>query len=166
MESLQENMIEFRSQLNKGVIQKAYLGLMQFMLNLKNHFINQYPDYIIPGNIYTGYLDMTYFSVIPKSLKDRELKIAIVFVFDAFRFEVWLSGRNQKVMASYWRLFTQSNWDKYKIVPQGRWADSVLEQVLVENPDFSDLDALTKNIEQGTLKFINDIESFLSKEAT
>jgi hypothetical protein len=31
------------------------------------------------------------------------------------------------------------------------------------NPDFSDLDALTTQIESETLKFIEDIENFLSK---
>jgi len=34
---------------------------------------------------------------------------------------------------------------------------------LVENPDFNDLDALTSQIEKGTLKFIEDVENFLSE---
>jgi hypothetical protein len=166
MKSLQENMIEFRKQLRIGAVQKAYLGLMQYMMNLKNHFTNQYPDFSVPGSIYYGYMDMTYFSVVPASLKERELKIAIVFVYDTFRFEVWLSGRNQQVMAKYWKIIRERGWDKYKLAPQGKWADSILENVLVENPDFSDIKALTRQIEQGTLKFINDVERFLSKAAT
>jgi hypothetical protein len=36
-----------------------------------------------------------------------------------------------------------------------------MEHILVDDPDFSDLDALTRKIEQGTLKFIQDVESFL-----
>ena len=39
--------------------------------------------------------------------------------------------------------------------------DSIVEHVLVSNPDFSDLEALTKKIEEGTLKFIGDVEEFL-----
>ena len=166
MKSLQENMIEYRKQLEKGAIQKAYQGLIQFMMSLKNHFSNNYPDYSVSGSIYYGYMDMTYFSLFPRSLKDRELKIAIVFVYDSFRFEVWLSGRNQQVLAKYWKLFKESGWDRYKIVDQGKWADSVLEHVLVEDPDFSDLDSLTRQIDQGTLKFIQDVENFLTKAAT
>lgn len=166
MKSLQKNMIEYRKQLKKGAIQKAYQGLVQYMMSLKNHFSNNYPDFSVPGSIYYGYMDMTYFSVIPGSLKNRELKIAIVFVYDTFRFEVWLSGRNQQVMAKYWKLFTDSGWKRYTIAPQGKWADSILEHVLVDNPDFSDLDALTRQIEQGTLKFIKDVEGFLAKAAT
>jgi hypothetical protein len=166
MEPLQENMIEFRKQLEKGAIQKAYLGLMQFVMHLKSHFSHQYPDFSVSGNIYYGTMDMTYFSIFPKSLKDRDLKVAIVFVYDSFRFEVWLSGRNQQILAKYWKIFKESGWDKYKIAAQGKWADSVLEHILVDNPDFSDLEALTRQIDQGTLKFIQDVDSFLIKAAT
>jgi hypothetical protein len=38
-----------------------------------------------------------------------------------------------------------------------------MEYTLADNPDFNDLDALTEQIEKGTLNFINDIEDFLSK---
>jgi len=60
-------------------------------------------------------------------------------------------------------LFKESNWDKYHIVPTTKGVDSILEYILVENPDFSDLDNLTEQIEKGTLKFVKDVENFLSK---
>src|SRR5262245_26748310 len=165
MKSLQENMLEYRKQLKKGAIQKAYQGLMKYMMSLKIHFSNKYPDYSVSGSIYYGYMDMTYFSVFPRSLKDRDLKIAIVFVYDSFRFEVWLSGRNQRVLAKYWKLFKDHGCDKYKIAEQEKWAAYVLEHILVDNPDFSDLEALTRQIEQGTVKFIKEVENFLTKAA-
>jgi hypothetical protein len=163
MELLQENLIELRKQLRKGQIQKAYQGLMQYMQGLKSHFMNTYPDYSVSGSMYYGYMDMTYFSIVPDFLKERDLKIAIVFVYESFRFEVWLSGRNKKVLMKYWKVITESGWDQYKIAPQGKWADSILEHVLVEDPDFSDLEKLTGQIDHGTSKFLDDIESFLSK---
>ena len=43
--------------------------------------------------------------------------------------------------------------------------DSILDHILVGNPDFSDLDDLTKQIEEGTLKFTADVENFLSKHS-
>jgi hypothetical protein len=166
MKSLQENMIEYKKQLEKGIIQKAYQGLMEYMMSLKNHFTNKYPDFSVPGSIYYGYMDMTYFSILPKSLKDRDLKIAIVFLYDTFRFEIWLSGKNKQVLSKYWKVFKKSNWDKYKIVEPVKGVDSIVEHVLVDNPDFSNLDDLTKQIDKGTLIFIKDIESLLSKTAT
>ena len=166
MNSLQENMIEYKKQLEKGIIQKAYQGLMEYMMSLKNHFTNKYPDYSVPGSIYYGYMDMTYFSVLPKSLKDRDLKIAIVFLYDTFRFEIWLSGKNKQILLKYWQYFKKGNWDKYKIVEPVKGVDSIVEHILIDNPDFSDLEDLTKQIDKGTLKFIKDIEGFLTETAT
>jgi hypothetical protein len=61
-------------------------------------------------------MDMTYFSFFPKTLKDRNLKIAIVFLHESFRFEVWLVGFNKQVQQKYWKLFTDSDWNQYPIV--------------------------------------------------
>ena len=91
------------------------------------------------------------------------MKIAIVFNYDAFRFEVWLAGYNKQVQTKYWKLFKESDWNKYYIVSTTKGIDSIIEFILVDNPDFSDLDNLTKQIERGTMKFIKDIENFLSK---
>jgi len=163
MESFPVSMNEYRKQLEKGLIQGAYKGLMEYIMDLRTHFKNKYPDHFVSGSIYYGYMDMTYFSFIPKSLQDRKLKPAIVFVHETCRFEVWLAGYNKQVQSKYWTLFKESGWDKYHLVPTTKGADSILEYVLVDDPDFSDLDALTKQIERATLKFIEDVESFLSK---
>ncbi len=60
-------------------------------------------------------------------------------------------------------MFKKSNWDKYLIPSTIKGIDSIIENILVDNPDFSDLDALTKQIEKGTFEFIKDVEDFLSK---
>ena len=108
-------------------------------------------------------MDMTYFSFFPESLKQRKLKTGIVFNYEAFRFEVWLFGYNKKIQKKYWDLIKQNNWNKYHIVSTLKGMDSILEHTLAENPDFGDLDALTKQIETETMKFITDIEKFLSQ---
>lgn len=163
MESFQESMNEYRKQLEKGSIKAAYKGLMEYIMNLRTHFTNKYPDHFISGAIYYGYMDMTYFAFSPKSLKDRNLKIAIVFIHDTLQFEVWLTGYNKQVQSRYWKLFKESGWNKYQVVPTTKGADAIITHTLVGNPDFSDLDALTKQIEKTTLKFIKDVEGFLSK---
>ena len=59
-------------------------------------------------------------------------------------------------------MFKESNWDLYPIVPTIKGADSILEHILVDHPDFRNLDQLSQQIERETLKFIKDVESFLS----
>ena len=105
---------------------------------------------------------MTYFSFIPESLKSQKLRIGIVFCHDTGRFEVWLAGYNKQVQSKYWKLFKESDWNKYHIVSTTKGVDSILEHILVDNSDFSDLDTLTRQIEVETLKFIKDVDSFLS----
>ena len=163
MESLREYMEEYRRQLAKGVIQKAYRGLMEYVMALRTHFQDKYPDHFVSGSIYYGYMDMTYFSFIPKSLQERKLKPAIVFVHEAFRFEVWLAAYNKQVQSKYWKLFKDSGWNKYNLVPSTKGVDAILEHVLVDKPDFGDPDALTAQIERATLEFIQDVEGFLSE---
>ncbi len=163
MSSFQDNMSEYKKQLQTGIIQRAYRGLIDYIMSLRSYFENKYPDYSVSGSIYIGYMDMTYFSFFPKSLKLRGLKVGVVFVHQTFRFEAWLFGYNKGVQAKYWKLFKESGWNKYKVPISTKGVDSIIEGILVENPDFSDLDALTQQIERGTLRFIDDVKNFLSK---
>ena len=104
MESFHEYVSEYRKQLEKGDVRKAYRGLMKYIMDLRTHFSKRYPNFT-PGNIYHGYMDMTYFPISPESLKSRKLKIAVVFNYDQFRFEVWLAGYNKQIQQKYWILF-------------------------------------------------------------
>ena len=164
MESFQEYVNAYRQQLEIGAIKKAYRGLMEYIMELRTYFKNNYPDYFVSGSIYYGYMDMTYFSFYPASLKQRNLKIAIVFIHDTCRFEAWLAGANKQVQHNYWKLFKERNWNKYHLVSATKDVDSIVECKLVDHPDFNHLDALTQQIELATLKFIADVEGFLSNQ--
>ena len=161
MQSIQEDMNELRAQLRIGAIQKAYKTLLGYMMDLRMHFQNCFPSYSISG-LYQGYMDMTYFAIVPPSLKHRNLKLAIVFNYEAFRFEAWLSGANRQVQRKYWELFRDSQWPDYRVVTPAKGIDSIIECNLADNFDFGDLDSLTANIEENTVRFINNIEKFFS----
>ncbi len=161
MGSFQEYVNEYREQLKKGAIQKAYKGLMEYILELRTSLKNKYPDYYVSGSIYYGFMDMTYFAFYPKSFHERNLKIAIVFLHEKCKFEVWLAGFNKQVQTRYWKYIKESGWNKYHLVPTIKGSDSILEHTVVENPDFSDLATLTKQIESEIMKFIQDVEIFL-----
>ena len=164
MGSFLESMNEYKKQLKRGYIQDAYQGLMEFFRDLRSHFKNKYPDYSVSGSIYYGYMDMTYFSLFPESLKSRKLKIALVFIHDKFRFEVWLSGSNRNVQTEFWKLLKERDWNKYHLAANPRAVDYVIDHILINDPDFSDLDTLSRQIERGTLDFIKDVEGFLSRQ--
>jgi hypothetical protein len=163
LKSFNENMIEYKKQLEKGGIIKAYRGLMEYFQNLRLYLKNKYPDYFISGSIYCGFMDMTYFSFTPQSLKDKKLKIAIVFVHERFSFEVWLGGNNKKIQKRYWNLVREKNWNQYYVPSSIKGLDSIIEYILIKDPDFSNLEVLTRKIEVEVMKFINNVENFLSE---
>ncbi len=107
-------------------------------------------------------MDMTYFAIIPPSLKQRDLKIAIVFNYEAFKFEAWLSGTNRQVQRKYWELFRDTRWTDYRVVTPAKGVDSIIECDLAENFNFGNLDSLTASIEEKTVEFIDSVERFLS----
>jgi hypothetical protein len=162
MHSIHEDMEELRKQLGKGSIQKAYRALLSYMMGLRTHFANKYGVSAVSG-LYQGYMDMTYFALFPPSLKRLNLKVAIVFNYEAFRFEAWLAARNRKVQQQYWEIFKDSRRAKYRVVAPAGGIDSIIECDLAKDFDFSDQDALTSSIETTTATFIDEIERFLSK---
>jgi hypothetical protein len=158
-------MRELRMQLKSGAIQKAYRALLSYMLDLRTYFKNKCPGYSVSG-LYQGYMDMTYFAIIPPSLKQHDLKLAIVFNYDAFRFEAWLAAANRQVQRRYWELFREGRWADYRIVAPAKGVDAIIECDLADDFDFSDLDSLTASIEEHVVKFIAEIEKFLSEHET
>jgi hypothetical protein len=162
MHSIQDDVEEFQRQLMKGSIQKAYRALFSYMMELRSHFMNKYGDPAVSG-LYQGYMDMMYFALFPPFLKRLDLKVAIVFNYDAFRFEAWLAARNRKVQRQYWELFQDSRWAEYRVVVPAGGIDSIIECDLAIDFDLSQPDALTSRIENRTSAFINDLERFLSE---
>lgn len=163
--SFHEHMDEYRRQMRKGTVQKAYRGLMEFLMRLRSHFEGKYPAYAVSGSLYPGYMDMTYFALSPASLRARKLKLAVVLMHDTCRFEVWLAAANRQIQARYAKLLQASGWNKYRMPSPGKGVDAIIEHVLVEDPDFGDLPALMGQIEKGTLAFLKDVEGALSSRS-
>ena len=162
MHSIRKDMEEFRRQLEQGSIQKAYRALLSYMMGLRTHFMNNLAGSTVSG-LYQGYMGMTYFALFPSSLKHRNLKIAIVFNYDAFGFEAWLAGGNRKVQRQYWELFKDSQWPAYRVVTPAKGIASILECDLATDFDLDAPDGLTASIETATVAFIDDIERFLAE---
>jgi hypothetical protein len=165
MQPIQEDINEFRRQLRGGSIQKAYRALLDYMMRLRLHFKESYPKYTVSG-LYQGSLDMTYFAIVPPSFKRRDLKIAIVFDYGAFRFEAWLAARNRQVQRKYWELFRHSRWADYRVVTPAIGVDSIIECDLADQFDVRHLDTLTASLQEKAAKFIKDLDRFLSEHKT
>ncbi len=161
MKSLNDNIYEYGKQVEKGDIKIAYQGIMNFILGLRTYLKNKYPEHSVSGNVYQGNMDMTFFSLSPKSFKEKDLKFAIVFIHEKTMFEVWLTGRNSDVQMKYRQLFRKTNSEKYSVSPDEKGISSIIESVLVEYPNFDNPVELTNIIDNGLISFIEDMEKLL-----
>ena len=161
MDAFNSYIQEYKIQLSKGCIQKAYKGIMTFMSELRIYLEGKHPDYSASA-LYFGYMDMTYFAFTPVALKEKKLKIAIVFLHEGCKFELWLAGNNRKIQAEYIELLKRKDIGKYTLTQINPGVDSIIESIIVEQPNFNDIEQLKKQIETKTLEFVKDIISILS----
>ncbi len=160
MHSKRELMDEFRRRLEPGSIQAAYRDLLSYMSELRTRFASSFGESAVSG-LYQGYMDITFFALFPPSLRQRQLKVAIVFNYDAFRFEAWLAGRNREVQRRCWELLKDAPWPGFRVRAPAKDVDSILECDLATDFDLDDPDALTARIETSARAFIDRIEQFL-----
>ena len=162
MKSFPECMQTYSKQMKKGEMQVAYSGLMQFILGLRNHLKSAHPEFYVSGNFYQGYMDFTYFSFTPTSLKKRKLRIAVVFIHKTMSFKVWLGGLNKKVQAQYWGLISKKGWKKYSVPESVDGIEHIVESLIVTDPDFSNLPKLNNRLEKAIVQFAKDAEQYVS----
>jgi len=163
MGALDDNIREYTFQLNKGIIQKAYKAIINFMSELKAYLESRHPDYNT-SSIYFGYMDMTYFAFTPVNLKNNKLKIAIVFLHEECKFEVWLAGNNRKIQGEYIEMLRHKDIGRYTLSQVHPGVDSIIESSILEHPDFGDSFEMKKQIETKVIEFIEDISTIITNE--
>lgn len=156
MNTLNQQISEYTALLQQGEIQQAYRGILEFMGKLRANFIKQYPQYEISG-LYQGYMDMSYFSIFTKSLKEKGLKIALVYWHEKNQFEVWLSARNRVLTRQYEAVLHETPLQGIPTFHDVTNLDAIVENVLAVTPDFEEPDTLVSTLEQGTKRFMEAI---------
>ena len=161
MKNLNYYVAAYKEQLGKGEIQIAYTELVKYVMKLKTSLSKSLAEEYSFGNILQGYMDYTYFYFSNDYLKRRKLKFGFVFNHQKVRYEVWLLGQTHDIQEKYWDLMKNSKWNKDR---SGMPEYSILEAVLVENPDFDNLDLLSQKIEESLIRIADEITEVLIKE--
>jgi len=156
--NMNEYIINYRKQLKQGDIQVAYEYLRKYVMALRTHFVKELGDRYSVGNVSPGYMDYTYFPFFDDDLRGRRLRFGIILNHRAMRFELWLLGQNAEVQKDYWLLLKSTKWNEGKSsMPQY----SVLEAILVEEPDFDNQDALTEAILTRVINAAIEIQGYI-----
>ncbi len=160
MKTMNQLISDYTSCLRQGEIQIAYKAIMEFMNRLRSHYIKKHPDYDT-GSVYQGFMDMTYYSLGTKPLKDKGLKIAVVYLHEKGVFEVWLSARNREIAKQYESIGINTSSDILLFHDAGN-QDAIVECTLTSAPDFEDQASLINIIEQNVQKFVAETANLLA----
>jgi hypothetical protein len=158
--ALNDDIREYTELLREGTVPRAYRGILTFMSELLRHMSASQPDHTVSA-MYAGFMDMTYFAFTPPELKSRSLKIAVVYLHEENRFEVWLGGGNRKIQAEYIERLSGADIGSYTLSKVSPGVDSIIEKRLVEHPDFDDREALIRRLEKDVIAFVGDMIELL-----
>lgn len=166
MENYNKLMNDFKDQCARGGIQRAYQYIFALFADVGHEIVRNRNKMISVNSLYHGYLDMTYLPVTTDILKENGLKIAVVFNYSLFRFELWLSAINRKKRTEVLAIMSQSKWKKYKTVENDGNTDALIERAIKGIDDFNDRSGIASLITKESITFINDIESFIRDYGT
>jgi hypothetical protein len=158
--SLGDDLAELQSQLGKGALQRSYGAILSYMSQLRAHFVTRDGGRAVSA-LYQGSFDMTYFALFPPALKSRGLKLAIVFNYDSFAFEVWLAARNRALQRRYWQLVRDSSWSGHRLVEPAVGIDAIVESDVAAASALAVPSELTSRIEAAYWTLPNELTAFL-----
>ena len=96
----------YRTLLQSTDLQRAYQEFIRWFRYLRSQLERQMPDFRFQNGISENAMDYAYFSFSSQVLKEKNLKLVVVFVHKSFQLEVWLSGVNRTAQcrwAEQWR---------------------------------------------------------------
>ena len=161
--SLSKALQVYHEALNKGDIQKAYRSILSFIFELKTELGQKYPKYAI-SQVYQGYMDMSYFAITPPELRAKKLKIALVYLHEANRFELWLSANNRKLQKEWIDILNQVENLDYRVSELGVGIDSIVEYIVHVSPNFEAKESLKQSLAMNIDRFIKAMEGLINSE--
>lgn len=160
MKDLHQYVDIYKEQLKKGDIQEAYVGLVKHVTRLGTTLTKNLSEHYSFGSLFQKYMDYTYFYYTNDFLKKRKLKMGLVLNHSKMQFEIWLLGQTIPIQEKYWEYFKSTKWNKNRTT---RPQYSILVAELILNPDFNDLEKLSRQIEDKlvlvTDKIMQDIKT-------
>ncbi|MCS7473508.1 hypothetical protein HX025_09660 [Myroides odoratimimus] len=155
------NKIRAYQQIVKGEeVPIVYKHLLSLVMRIKAHLEKRDSRYtgFKFSNVSPGYMDYTYFPFYNEYLRGELLRFGIVLNHAEMRFELWLMGQNAEIQDRYWQLLKDSKWNQgVEQMPMY----SVLETVLVDNPNFNNEKELFETIATHAKRDIDEIIDYL-----
>lgn len=151
MEFNNEKLTTYKQLMQTTSIQESYQEFIKLFRYIRNELKNEFTEYTFSSNIEENQMDFAYFQLTTPQLKQKGLKIQIIFVHKEFQFEVWLSGYNRKIQYSYYEALKSQDIN-YILNHKPTSVDYILKSTLSNQLDISNsqllLDCLKQEIQE------------------
>lgn len=146
----------YQRSINNNSLSSTYKFLLSYMNQLQQEFSKKMSGKFLTQKVLNGYLDYSYFYFSDDFLKDRKLKLGVIYNHQNNCFELWLMGTIKQSQITYWNKLKSTSWNKKETMPQ--WY--VISVELISKPDFEDVNKITDLI----IEKVPEIYSKLEKE--
>lgn len=136
---------EYRNLLRKTNIIECYQEFIRLFRYLRIELEKSMPECSFQANIAENEMEYSYFLFTNEKLKEKGLKLAVVFIHRDFKLEVWLSGFNRKIQAKYYDLLKNRNTG-FELADDPARRDYLLRVGLNESADSTEASLLLDRI--------------------
>lgn len=140
-----------------------YHELIGYMKELRGYFHREYDTRFRLGKVYQGHPEYSYFSLTPEKLKPLKLKYVLILDHRILRFSICLSGQNKAIRKKWWNTFKERTFEKYKLVDSIDDHLFILDNTIVENPDFTQNSRLTARLEEEVVRFMEEMTEMVTE---
>lgn len=154
----------YKSLLATTELQLGYQEFIKLFRFLRIELEKELPDFSFSGNIVENNMDFAYFQLTDTDLREKGVKIQVVFVHKSFRFEVWVSGYNRKIQRYYYEKLKNKPL-KYYLNDNPERIDYIFKAKIEKNIELHSGDIVISKIKPVVLEMItfmkNDIDNIL-----
>lgn len=144
---------KYKTLLQNTELQLCYQEFIKLFRFLRIELEKEMPDYSFSGNIVENNMDFAYFQITSEELKQKGIKIQIVFVYKDFNFEVWASGYNRKIQCDYYEKLRNKSL-KYILNHNPNRVDYILKNVVNKKAELHSVNIILSEIKSVALELI------------
>ncbi len=146
----------YRDVLATTQVQQGYQEFIKLFRYLRMELEKELEGFSASSSIMENRMDFAYFQLFSTQLKEKGLKVQIIFVHEEYQFEVWVSGYNRKIQCDYYKYLKDMKM-KYTLTKNPERTDYIIKSSLSKDIDISD-GCLVKKLLKAEIK---EIEAFV-----
>lgn len=135
----------YKTLLETTELQEGYQEFIRLFRYLRIELEKELDDFSFSSRIVENRMDFAYFQLLSDELKEKGLKVQIVFVHKEYQFEVWISGYNRKIQCDYYNHLKDQKI-KYSLNHNPNRVDYIIKSKLPKDIDLSNCSTLTQKL--------------------